>query len=114
MAKKPLTEIARRRKKLALEFAEIAERYFLSEHKRDVDELAREFEIGLPFTYDEAMKEQAEFDKTMSQAVAKQEKPSLLDRLRQSLGLENEHGLSLRCIMETAIERLNAQRVTTN
>lgn len=114
MAKKPLTEIAQRRKKLALEFAEIAERYFLSEHKRDVDELAREFEIGLPFTYDEAMKEQAEFDKTMSQAVAKQEEPSLLQRLREALGLENERGLSLRCIMETAIERLNAQRVTTN
>jgi maltooligosyltrehalose synthase len=103
-------EAKRLRRKLALEMAETAKQFYVYDNKRDEDELARMFEVAIPSTYEEILQDWEDMKEDSKEAASGERKPSILDDLRTVLGFKEEDKLSIRCLIQAAIERIEKQK----
>ncbi len=97
------------RKRFCLEAAEMVFKELnLCETYYDLDKAAMMINMVIPKTHDEAMEEAEELQRELPDEPGPPKGPSILDRLRESLG--HDRKVSLTQTLEAAIERCKASR----
>ena len=105
--------LLKRRKKVCLQIAEHLENEFnLQRTEYDVDEAWKHIEAMMPWTIDECLAEDAQIEQE-EKHHPRDDKPSVLVRLRKALGLEDKR-IDIIQIITAACERLERANALVN